>query len=41
MSLGGGLESYHLMIAFGIWAGLVNLKVAFGHPFSPEPGDSQ
>ena len=34
MSLGIGLDCCHLMLAFGTWACLVNLKVAFGHlPF--------
>ena len=33
MSLGVGLECCHLMLAFRIWACLVNLKVAFAHLF--------
>ena len=39
MSLGIGLECCHLMLAFGIWACLVNLEVAFGHLFYNEPVD--
>ena len=35
MSLGVGLECCHLMLALGIWACLVDLKVAFGQN---EPG---
>ena len=31
MSPGIGLECCHMMLVFGIWASLVNLKVAFGH----------